>query len=340
MHPSGQGLVLLGVVVGVVPGELGLEAGAVAVPVDLVGEEGQGAQGDAVAGLNDLQIVVVDGVGEHRGHQGAAAGGGAHPQHIMVAPLDVHVVVLHEGVHDDVRPGTSIEHVAHHVEPVHHHAFDEVAHGDNEALGLVNVDDGGDDVLIVVPLVVELVVGVEQLINDVGVLLGQSLPDFGTGVLGGDQTADVDEPMEGDAVPLLQLLRVFRLSGDHAELFLGIVDEGSQLVPFRLGNAGGEEGVHLLPDHAGGRIEDVKEGLIFAVYVGDEVLGALGQVQDGLQVDDLTASGLDSGILTGEHLQIAQVWGRFFHPAHSFCVVVSSPLIVPPRRQKRYYFFY
>src|SRR5699024_12112032 len=50
VHPGGQGLVLLSVVVGVVPGEFGLEAGAVAVPVDLVGEEGQGAQGDAEIG--------------------------------------------------------------------------------------------------------------------------------------------------------------------------------------------------------------------------------------------------------------------------------------------------
>ena len=188
------------------------------------------------------------------------------------------------------------------MEPVHHHPLDEVAHGDDEALGPVDVDDGGDDVLVVIPLVVELVVGVEQLVDDVGVLLGQGLPDLGAGVLGGDQAADVDETVEGDAVPLLQLFRVFGLGGHLAELLLGIVDEGGQLVPVGLGDAGGEEGVHLLPDHAGGRVEDVEEGLVLAVDVGDEVLGALGQVQDGLQVDDLTAGRLDGGVLAGEHL--------------------------------------
>ena len=81
-------------------------------------------------------------------------------------------MVVHQGVHDDVGPGTPVEHIAHHVELVHHHALDEVTHGDDEALGPVDVNDGGDDVLIVVPLVVELVVGVEQLVDDVGVLLG------------------------------------------------------------------------------------------------------------------------------------------------------------------------
>ena len=131
--------------------------------------------------------------------------------------------------------------------------------------------------------------------------------------------------MEGDAVPLLQLLLAPGLGGDHAELFLGVVDEGGQLVPLRLGYAGGEEGVHLLPDHAGGRIEDVKKGLVLAVDVGDEVFGALGQVQNGLEVDDLAAGRLYGGVLAGEHFQIAQVWGRAFHPAHSFCMAVSSP---------------
>ena len=48
--------------------------------------------------------------------------------------------------------------------------------------------------------------------------------------------------------------------------------------------------------------EDVEEGLVLAVDVGDEVLGALGQVQDGLQIDDLTAGRLDGGVLAGEHL--------------------------------------
>ena len=241
----------------------------------------------------------MNGVGEDGGHQGAASGGGPHPQHVVVAPLDVHIVVVHQGVHDDVGPGPPVEHVPHHVEPVHHHPLDEVAHGYDEALSPVDVDDGGDDVLVVVPLVVELVVGVEELVDDVGVLLGQGLPDLGAGVLGGHQAAHVDEPVEGDAVPLLQVLCV---GGHLGELFLGVVDEGGQLVPVGLGDAGGEEGVHLLPHHAGGRIEDVEEGLILPMDVRDEVLRALGQVQNGLEVDDLTAGRLHRGVLAGEHL--------------------------------------
>ena len=71
-------------------------------------------------------------------------------------------MVLHQGVHDDVGPGAPVEHVSHHVKPVYHHALDEIAHSDDEALGPINVDDGGDDIFIVVPLIVELIVGVEH----------------------------------------------------------------------------------------------------------------------------------------------------------------------------------
>ena len=42
-------------------------------------------------------------------------------------------------------------------------------------------------------------------------------------------------------------------------------------------------------------LRDVDKGLILPVDVGDKVLGALGQVQNGLKVDDLAAGGLDRG---------------------------------------------
>src|SRR5699024_723415 len=92
VHPGGEQLILFAVLVGVIAGELDGEAAGVAVLVYLVGENGQGTQGDAVARLDNLQVVIVDGVGQHRGHQGAGSGGGPHPQNVMVAPLDVHTV--------------------------------------------------------------------------------------------------------------------------------------------------------------------------------------------------------------------------------------------------------
>ena len=157
---------------------------------------------------------------------------------------------------------------------VHNQALDEIAHGNDKILRPVDVDDGGDDIFIVFPLVVVLIIGVDELVNDVGILLGHGLADLGAGVLGGGHPAHVNEAVQGDSVPLVH----FRLIAgvNFLQLFRRIVNKGGQLVPVGLGHTGGEELIHLLPHHAGGAVEDVLKGLVLPVNIGDEVLGALG----------------------------------------------------------------
>ena len=222
----------------------------------------------------------------------------------MVAPLDVHAVVLQQGVADDVRPGPPIEDVAHQVEPIHGGPLDEVADGGDQVRGLADGDDGGDDVLEVVLLIQVLPVGVEELVQDVGEVGGQSLADLGPGVPLAGGPGHLDEPVDGDPVPLVQVLD---LGLDLLQLLLGIVDEGGQLVELVPGNHVGEQLVQPLPDHAGAGVEDMEEGLVLPVDVGDEVLAALGQVHDGVQIDDLRGRGPDGGEHAGQHFEIAQV---------------------------------
>ena len=219
VHPGGEELVLLGVLLGVQIGHLDAEAAGVAVPVDLVGEDTQGPQGNAVASLDDVEIVVADGIAEHRGHQGPRARGGAHPQDIVVAPLDVHAPVAHQAVHDDVRPGTTVEDIADDVQMVHGQGLDGGAHGLDHIGGLADGDDGVDEVLEIVFLGAVLVTDVDQLVQDLPVALGHLLPDMVAGVLDGDEAADLDQTVEGDAVPLVQVLLAVR---HQLQLGLGV----------------------------------------------------------------------------------------------------------------------
>ena len=76
---------------------------------------------------------------------------------------------------------------------------------------------------------------------------------------------------------------------------------------WRFGDAGGKKLVHLFPHRAGSAVQDVEKGLIFAVHVGNKVLGALGQIQNGLEIDDLGTGRLYRGILPGQHLKIVQI---------------------------------
>ena len=250
----------------------------------------------------------------------------------MVAPLYVHAVVGHQAVHDDVGAGAPVKDVPHQVEVVHRQALDELAQLDQEIGRPVQVDDGVDDVFIVIPLVrlIFLVVGVDQLVDDIGVLRRHGLAHLGPGVLGADQAAQVDEPVEGDAVPFPHIVA---LPLDLLQLLLGVVDEGGQLVPVGAGDSGAQQLVDLHPHHAGGGVEDVLEGLVLPVDVGQEVFGALGKVLDGPQVDDLGTGGLDIGIVPGQQPQVLQPLGGKghggLHGASSFKWIFLSVPIMP-----------
>lgn len=65
-------------------------------------------------------------------------------------------------------------------------ALDDGADRRDEAGGLAGVDDAGDDVFKIVPLVELLVVGVQQLLDDVGVVRREGLMYPGPGAGRGD----------------------------------------------------------------------------------------------------------------------------------------------------------
>ena len=50
-------------------------------------------------------------------------------------------------------------------------------------------------------------------------------------------------------------------------------------------------------------MENMAERLVLAVNVGDKVLRTFGQVQNGLQVDDLGTGGLNGWVMLGQRLQ-------------------------------------
>ena len=280
VHPGRQQLVLFGVGIRIGAGELDVEAMGIAVPVDLVGEDGKRPQGDTVTGFDDLQIVVMDGVAQHCGNQSPGAGTGAHPQNVVIAPLDVHAVAGKQAVHDDIRPGAPVENVAHDVQVVNGKLLDGVADGLNHVTGLADPDNGADEVFVVFPLILLVIPGVEQLIDDVPVALRHGRSDLGAGVLDGDPAAQQYQPVQCDAVPLLHVV-VF--IGDQGQLCGRVVDQGGQIVPVPLGHGGTEELIQLVLDFAGAGVENVQEGFVFTVDVRQKMFGTLGQVQKDQQ---------------------------------------------------------
>ena len=217
----------------------------------------------------------------------ALAERGAHPHDVVVAPLDVEGVVLHERVHDDVRIRPAIVDVADDVQALDGQTLDEQAQRLDERAAAIGADDGVDDGGVVGLLVNAVAVLRHQLLDDVGEILRQRLADARARVLLRGALAHGDEALQRDGVPRFGIVH---LRQHELHLLARIVDERGQRTLLVLAQRIAEHVVDLEPDGARAVPQGVGERLVLAVDVGGEELGALGQVQDGAEVDDLRRS--------------------------------------------------
>lgn len=91
----------------------------------------------------------------------------AHPQHIVIAPLNVPAVVAAESVHNDVGSGTTVVDITKNMQLVDNQSLNDIAYSNNKVVGAARSDNGLDDGTDVIRLI--LVVGtlMEQLLNDI-----------------------------------------------------------------------------------------------------------------------------------------------------------------------------
>ena len=82
------------------------------VGVSLHGKGGQREQVNTIAIFQSCQISVSHGQTKGVGDAAVISGSGTHPKNIMVTPLDIEIVVVTKGIHDDVRAGTTVEYIS------------------------------------------------------------------------------------------------------------------------------------------------------------------------------------------------------------------------------------
>ena len=100
---------------------------------------------------------------------------------------------------------------------------------------------------------------------------------------------------------------------DQVQLFLRVVDEGGQGAALLRAHIAPEGLVNFQLDDPRGVLQDMGEGGVLPVDIADEMLGALGQVQDGLQVDNLGGGLLDVAVALAEQAQVFQFGLGEFH---------------------------
>ena len=96
-----------------------------------------------------------------------------------------------------------------------------------------------------------------------------------------------------------------------------------------MGERVAEHLVHVLTDDAGAVVQDVQKSLVLAVQVAHEMLSALGQVENRLQVDDFGEHRSLVGELIGQKGEVLDRLAGLIAVRHAFSLLggaVCAPL--------------
>ena len=166
----------------------------------------------------------------------------------MVAPLDIYVMVLHQLVEDMVGTRAAVEQVADDMQPVHGQLLNQVAQRHNQRFGNPGKQHRVNNLPEIAALVRVGVVGQQQLIEHKGIIRVHTAVHARTGVLAGDLTADLHQPVNRDFTPFVEVLRA--AAALPGKVSLGIVDDRRQLIPVGFQHGLAKQVVHLAADDA------------------------------------------------------------------------------------------
>ncbi len=99
-------------------------------------------------------------------------------------PLYIEMMVVAEGIHNNMGTRTAVVDIADHMQDVDRQALDQVAHGDDEVIGPAGRDDRVDDLVHISRLIRFDRRLMQQLLDDIGELLRQGLAHLRTGIFG------------------------------------------------------------------------------------------------------------------------------------------------------------
>ena len=85
-----------------------------------------------------------------RSNQSTGSGRSSHPKNIVVTPLNIHAVVLHQGIHHDIRTGTTVIDISDDMQPIHRQMLDELTQLYQEVRSTFGLDDGRNDVFVII----------------------------------------------------------------------------------------------------------------------------------------------------------------------------------------------
>ena len=264
------------------PGQFafGLETGARVISISLLGKCRERKQIDPVAFLQDIQIPIARAVPDDIGDAGQLTAGCAHPLDIVIPPLYIQAVVVHENVHNIIRPVAPVINISENMEMVDDQTSRKLRERLDKALRTSDPDDRIDDLLVVGFLILDITALRDQLIDHICIISRHGFSDFGPRVLAGRIFADLDQTVQHDPVPVFHLRIVRDLFLHQLDLLGRIVDQRRQLPDIFFRQRPSVDLIDLLPHRTGTVPDNMRKSLILSVDICDKVLCSFRQIQN------------------------------------------------------------
>ena len=212
---------------------------------------------------------------------------------------------MFEQVYNLMGTGSAVVNVAKDVQLVDGKALNDVRNSGDEVVGAAGRDNGINNNVDISCLVCVLGSLVQELLYNVGKVGRKRFSHLRAGVLARYISANGYEMMQRNVIPVGDIgLGCFH----KFQLLLGVIDERAELAFLGFAQRGAEKLINFSLDISRSVLQNVLKSFVFTVYIGNEMLGGLGQIKDGLQVYYL-CTGLGycwEGV--GKKLQVAHVF--------------------------------
>ena len=151
--------------------------------IRLHGEGGQRKQINAIPIFQRGQISIAHSHTNHIRHASIITGSSAHPEQIMVTPLNIKIMIVAQRIHNDVSSWSSIIDISHYMQSINGQTLYQVTHGNDKIIRPSGRDDCADNHIDVSMLIRFDRRLMHQLLNDIGKLFRQRLTHLRSGIL-------------------------------------------------------------------------------------------------------------------------------------------------------------
>ena len=245
--------------------------------INLCGKHGQRTQVNAVTIFQHIKTVVADRDTQYITDTGQIACSCSHPRNVVVAPLDIHIMEIHQFLHNDVCSWSSVKDITDNMKIINGQVLDQTAQCHNKLVRNAGIDDGMDDLIVVKLLILVTVIYMEQFINNIGKLLRHLFSHLGAGIFRRYFPTDLNKSVNGDLLPVFGITSHFH---HPRQMTFRIIDQISQLKLLLFRDQMSECFLDLFPDDTGRRPQQMDKCFILSMKVTEKVLGSFWQITD------------------------------------------------------------